>query len=192
MSLIYIHATTTGFANHDEIIEIGAISSNSTFHNIITPSIPLHFKASEVNNFYLKDGRLHYRDLEVENQCNNRLQVYAELITFIVSHKNPVLISHNMQFLKRFLEREIQKAGLWTHYTGMSLRFADSLKILRIYLPHLQDHQLRTVAQNVLSKHTFDQCMKYFDLAYNKAYTLINIMQELKISSDTLLLYAYT
>ncbi len=126
---------TTGFsAEHDRIIEIGAVrveegQITDRFSAFVNPQIPIPFEIEKLTG--ISD------DMVLEEPL-----VEEVLPRFLEFCRGAVLVAHNADFDMSFIRKNAERQGLVCDFT-----VADTVGLARILLPQLNRYKLDTVAK---------------------------------------------
>jgi DNA polymerase III, alpha chain, Gram-positive type len=126
---------TTGFsANHDRIIEIGAVKviggevvdKYSTF---INPEVPIPYEIEQLTSIN-------------DDMVINAPKIEEVLPEFLEFCKDCVLVAHNASFDVGFIQKNAERLGIETDFTVI-----DTVGLSRILLPDLNRYKLNVVAK---------------------------------------------
>jgi len=128
---------TTGFsASNDRITEIGAAKIVNgeiveTFSELINPQINIPRKITEITGI-------------TNEMVKNKKTVTVVLPRFLEFCKGSTLVAHNAKFDVSFIKQNAENLGLEFEYEVL-----DTLSLSRELLPHLENHKLQTVANEL-------------------------------------------
>ncbi len=134
-SYVVFDIETTGFsAEHDRIIEIGAVrveegQITDRFSAFVNPQIPIPFEIEKLTG--ISD------DMVLEEPL-----VEEVLPRFLEFCRGAVLVAHNADFDMSFIRKNAERQGLVCDFT-----VADTVGLARILLPQLNRYKLDTVAK---------------------------------------------
>lgn len=131
---------TTGLSpdQGDRIIEMAAIKiidgkiTNEKFDALIDPQVPISLSASAVNGI-------------TDNMVKNKPTMDKILPKFLNFVGDSALVAHNAKFDKKFLQAEINKAGINLPIP----KFVCTLNLSRKIFPYERSHNLDVIADRL-------------------------------------------
>ncbi len=134
-SYVVFDIETTGFsAEHDRIIEIGAVRVEGglikdRFSAFVNPQVPIPFEIEKLTGIS-------------DDMVLGEPSIEEVLPKFLEFCKGAVLVAHNADFDMSFIRKNAGRQGLPCEFT-----VADTVGLARVLLPHLNRYKLDTVAK---------------------------------------------
>lgn len=155
--VVVLDTETTGFTYKDEIVQLAAKSSSSTFNSYCYPNVKITADAAETNKLSCRTGKL-YQDGKLVVTVDRKTML-EQFLEFLDKQNLPILVvAHNAHFDLRLLWQEIEANNLSEHFLKYFIGYVDSVKFFKHKVPQLEKHKLKLVCTEILGKSfSFDE-----------------------------------
>lgn len=150
IAIVFYDIETGGFDLNHDILQICMSTANYVFNTYLTPTQPIHPKASEVHKltkvgkFLFKNGSKKLFTLTNDNAIIKIIEFLQKL------EKKCLMVAHNHLFDAPRLVKLIENSNHVEDFKKLIYGFTDSLELLRKSISGQDSYKLENLAKNIL------------------------------------------
>ena len=122
-AIVFFDVETSGLGRKAEILQLPARTGETQFSCYITPTAPIHPKATKVHKLENRGGVLYHEGKEVTATLP-LVELLLQFRVFLQSfHMSSYLVAHNVQFDKMFLLKAMKKTSAVKFFSPFTVFF---------------------------------------------------------------------